>query len=200
MTGSLADCLGALDRCGAYLLDHQYTQASLSRLGLRALKGRDRAVADSVVLASAAMGKGGAGGGLEVRVAKARRVIADQNCCVRVVDKRLGLDLEEGTVFAEDGSEALLSERELAMMRGVRFYEDVVNGRLADGEAECDDEDGEAGWEMYSCNDEWWRDSEGRKVYYAGNEGGGEEATYFCYALVMWPTGRTSSLSPEVRA
>ena len=141
-------------------------------------------MADSVVLASAAMGQGGAGGGLEVRVAKARRVIIGHDEENEAEDEGLGLDLEEGTVFAEDGSEALLSERELAMMRGVRFYEDVVNGRLGeDGETKKD-------WEEYRRNDKWWHDSQGREVYYAGNEGAWPETTYFCYALVMWPTGR----------
>jgi hypothetical protein len=129
-------------------------------------------VADSLVLASAAMGQGGSGRGLVFHVVRARRVVSTYNDNKTMA---LGLELGEGTVFAEDGSEPRPDARDLAVMEGFRMYEDVINRQYP------------AMHEEYRCNDQWWKDADGGSIYYAGNEGAVLEQTYFCHVLIMWP-------------
>jgi hypothetical protein len=58
---------------GGLLLEHQYTESSLGRYGLRALKGHDRAIAGALEAAGALMGRNS----LELTIARATRVVID---------------------------------------------------------------------------------------------------------------------------
>jgi hypothetical protein len=124
---SLVQRVSTLDRCCGYILEHQYTSSSLSLLGLRALKGRDRAVADSLVLASAAMRQEDPGKGLVLHVARARRVINahDDRYATSAADLELQLDVGEGGVFAADGSEPSPGGGALELLRGIRSVPDI---------------------------------------------------------------------------
>jgi hypothetical protein len=73
----LAKLLAAEDECLGWLLHHQYTAASLDRLGCGALKGRDRVVADSLLSAGELMKLGAPGDELSVHVVEAQRVDVD---------------------------------------------------------------------------------------------------------------------------
>lgn len=125
----LAASLARLDGCVGYMLEHRYTPVSLARLGVRALKGRDRAMADALAAAGALLppregGGGGGGGGLVMHIAQAERRVDDQcESCDFGPGPRLTCKADD--VFRMDGSAT--GRAELALLRRFRFYDDVVN-------------------------------------------------------------------------
>jgi hypothetical protein len=61
-----------------------------------------------------------------------------------------------------------------------RLYDDIVNS--------WSEYENVTGIALFS-NDDWWRTASGRGVYYAGNQCGTQETTYYCYVLALWPVG-----------
>ena len=67
------------NRTLGYLLTHQYTQQSLSNLGLRALKRRDRTIAGALLAASTMMRAGSPGNELVINIARMSQT-NDRDC------------------------------------------------------------------------------------------------------------------------
>ena len=55
-------------------LEHQYTEASLRNLGLRALKGKDHAIADAFTSANSVLEQRGDGSDLSINIASCTQV------------------------------------------------------------------------------------------------------------------------------
>jgi hypothetical protein len=124
----LAARLVDLDGCLGYILEHRYTAVSLARLGVRALKGRDRPVADVLLSAGALIPparKAAPGeGGLVIHLARAERRVHDLcNGSDHGPGPRLTCAADD--VFRADGSPAAGAAR--GLLGRFRFYEDVVN-------------------------------------------------------------------------
>lgn len=168
----LAKQMEKLDGGIGYMLDHHYTTASLARYGLRALKGKDRTIADGLLTASDLLQTAAGGGGLVIHIAKARRVVVD------VGDggdygpgPRLATSRSDDA-FQPDGSPA--EEAALTLLQNIRFYDHIVNRKV---------------WKQGDYdnpNDEWWGDSEGAQLGFAGNEGGEGTQTYYSFVLTAW--------------
>ena len=194
----LAARLGDLDGCVGYILEHYYTAVSLARLGVRALKGRDRAVADGLLAAGALIPpsqQAAAGeGGSVIHLARAERLVDDQ---FDGNDHGPGpqLTCAADDVFRQDGSPA--AGAVLALLGRFRFYEDVVN-RVVWDEAYAGDPQRSIRFpppeedQVHTANApnaDWWEDAEGARITLYGNEGGGGEKTYHCYVLTVWRAG-----------
>ena len=192
---ALAEALKNFRGQGCLLLEHQYTISSLARYGLGALKGNDRLQASALKCASSLMASDG-GGGLELCVARATRVVTDHpNADPWSRERRPAVRPSDEAVFAEDGSAP--SERTLARLAGLRLYRDVINkygwkrgyrdyqwvDRLARDGGIFRGDRGE--WEFISGMDAWFKSAQGGNVRFTGNEGHGETTEYFCYVLVI---------------
>jgi hypothetical protein len=195
----LAARLTGLDECVGYILEHRYTAVSLARLGVRALKGRDRAVADALLAAGSLMppaAQSGDGGGLIIHLARAERLVDDQfDGCDFGPGPRLLCTADD--VFRADGSPA--DGTALGLLGRFRFYEDVVN-RVEWDDAQAREEtswmfgkrsdvDDEMMMPYFTPNKVWWEDAEGKPITYWGNEGGGGKMTYHCFVLTAWRAG-----------
>ena len=192
---ALAEALKNLRGQGCLLLEHQYTMSSLARYGLGALKGKDRLQASALKCASSLMVQDG-GGGLELCIARAARVVTDHpDSHPWSRRRRPAVQPSVDTVFAEDGSTP--SERTLDRLTRLRLYRDVINkygwkngyrnyqwvDRLArDDSIYCGDRNE---WEFISGMDAWFKSAQGGKVKFTGNEGHGETTEYFCYVLAI---------------
>ena len=171
----LAARLASLDTCYGLLLEHAYTEASLLGVGMRALKGRDRAAAASLACASALMAQGPTGRGLALFLARAERIIVDHDdygCYCLNAEDAPALSLAPGSTLNLDGTVA--STEAVAMLRGLDLYRDIVN---------ADPAESEYGAELQ----EWWKDRSGEGVYIVGNEGVQPPQTYSCYVLCFCP-------------
>ena len=197
----LAARLAGLEGCLGYILEHRYTAVSLARFGVRALKGRDRAVADGLLAAGAliqpaAQAAAGRDGGLVIHLARAER---------RVNDLSEGCDFGPGPrltcaaddVFRSDGSAT--DGAALGLLGRFRFYDDVVNRKVWGNTETAQrlrysvdigrDDAAEDIMPYYTPNAVWWGDAEGEPIEYWGNEGADGDKTYHCYVLTAWLAG-----------
>ena len=93
-------------------LEHQYTESSLSHLGTRALKGRDRAIADAILATSNVLAEKDSGNELSICVASSTQV-REEDCDESGYVFDVGLSNEEmndrmktklNVVFEQDGT------------------------------------------------------------------------------------------------
>ena len=189
----LAKYLNKADRCLGWVLDHQYTPASLERYGCYALKGKDRAIADCILTASDLMRKENPDHELAVFIVKAERIDYDEGeGQVEIGEARL--DLIDGVHSAEGlGIRARytpIDPRYTAALRSLRFFDDILNQK--EGMESDEDE-----YDLKRRNDNFWRNCLGRQVSYAGNEGGEGEKLYSCYVLTLMRKSCVDDLSFE---
>ena len=99
-------------------LEHQYTEASLGELGIRALKGRDRAITDAILTASNVLAQKDSGNELSMCVASSTQ-LREEDCDDDGSVLDLGLSNEEMndrmktklvSVFEPDGQSQQESE------------------------------------------------------------------------------------------
>lgn len=168
-----------------WILEHQYTPASLSKYGFLALKGRDRVIADSLATAGELIKQEDPTFVSAVHVVQAQR--DDHDEAGDEDGKAQGAPelALEGGVFCPDAAEPSDADRQ--MLRGLRFYDDIVNRELLDPGAE-DELDR---WELREVNDRFWRNFMGRtpeylaEDEYAGNEAATRDTRYQCYLVTF---------------
>ena len=166
------------------MLSHQYTPASLSQLGCAALKGRDRAIADALLTAGELLRNSSPGDELDLRIARAERLESDRDAGRRRLGLNGGMFCVEGSLLRSQPTESdIVCE---GALRGMRFYDDVINQV---DESQDDDEDpdgllaGQEGWERRLAHpDRFWRDALGSRVQYFDDE---EGTLYSCYVLTL---------------
>ena len=167
----LADALRKFlgSRTFGYMLTHEYTRQTLTALGLRGLKLRDRAVAGTVLAASTLMrAQGGPGDELVLHIAKAARDTPDE---YGTDGAKPHIDTDEHEeIYTADGALRRLAE---ARLGSFKFFRDVVNyhkkaeRRWGEGDHDL------CGWHY------------DRKEGYKGNEGSAEASTYKRYVLIF---------------
>ena len=181
----LKEPLKKVERCIGWILEHQYTTASLSKYGLLALKGVDRVIAASLVTAGELIKQEDPSFVSTVHIVQAQRddhdVAGDEDGTAQGVPELV----LEGGVFCPDGSEP--SDADGSVLRGLRFYDDIINREPVDPEEEeeMDRHD------MREVNDRFWHDFSGdtprylAEDEYAGNEAATRDTRYQCYLLTF---------------
>jgi predicted 2-oxoglutarate/Fe(II)-dependent dioxygenase YbiX len=110
----LKEPLKKAERCLGWILEHEYTPASLSKYGILALKGADRAVADSLVTAGELMRLDDPSLSLSVHLAQARRddqdVAGDEEAQGA---PELAMDGDSDGLFCADGTEPSEADRQV---------------------------------------------------------------------------------------
>ena len=196
-------------------LEHQYTEASLGHLGIRALKGRDRATADAFSAASSVLAKKGKELSMcvascsQVRVANCdiEGESMDDDWSFDQIDEMMSTELK--VVFEPDGK----VNRAMEDLR-VNWSNWVVNDSLipSDSDGDCekrrerrdakddrsngDVDDDYPNFEEYDSDDHLemrfqrlgaWRSTHETSVHVTGNAGATRNTTYACYILLVFP-------------
>ena len=192
-------------------LEHQYTEDSLGHLGIRALKGRDRAIADAFLAAGGVLAQKDRGNELSMCIASSSQV-REEDCDENGSTIYVGLSNEDmddrmdtklKTVFELDGkvnkslkdlgvdwtnwarSESfVLSDSHDSEVEDERKRRDEEDDRDSDRFDDYDSDD----YDYYRFQRmSAWRMVRREKVNLTGNEGATKETTYACYILVVWP-------------
>ena len=193
-------------------LEHKYTEASLSKLGVRALKGRDRATAEALLAAGHVLS--------EVEKDKGNELSMCIASCTQV--REVGCDSDNGrtdpdsdvdardtklkVVFETDGkinedlqrlkvdwtswvqSEALiLSDSDPDYKNKRRRRDDKEDSDKDDKDDSGGDKDGESDDDEDDYHYSAWRSMHDRVMHRTGNEGATKETTYSSYILMVWP-------------
>ena len=181
----LKEPLKKVKRCVGWILEHQYTPASLSKYGLLALKGKDRVIAASLVTAGELIKQEDPSFVSTVHIVQAQRddhdEAGDEDGTAQGAPE---LVLEEG-VFCPDGSEPPDADRRV--LRELRFYDDIVNREPLDPEEKKKMDS----YKARKVNDKFWHDFRNEtprylpEDEYAGNEAATRDTRYQCYLLTF---------------
>ena len=191
----LAAHLRRVDGCLGWILDHQYTPASLERYGCGALKGKDRAVSDALLTARDLMRRDVPNDELLLYIVRAQRIDEDRGGG-EVQFGEPELDLNDGLHSAEGprmraGGAGDAGPVVLGALRSLRFFDDILNRNLR---SEEDEEYSEDSYEGKMRNDDFWHSPLGGGVSYTGNEGGEGTKLYSCYVLALLRRARAFPL------
>lgn len=156
-----------------FALDHRYTQASLARLGVGALKGADRERVDGVIAGA----KFGEMGRVDLAICSLSRTDFEtgDGCHYTGFDV---VDTEKGAAEiceAYDAEGRTLATSSLGFLNWTSL-EEVDSDEDADSFFQLEDEG---------------------EVEYTGNEGASRETTYSAMAVALWPVSERYRISPR---
>lgn len=145
-------------------MDHQYTTSSLARLGVAALKGKDRSLADTLSFAP----------DWKVILAKVKKTDEESGEGDGYYGDFEVYDTEHGDpcleeLFHQDGTNA--AENITWLSRELELQSIDDGGMILASEQECD---------------EMWGEGDSGSVEYTGNEGANRETTYDMYMLIAY--------------
>eukprot|EP00291_Cryptomonas_curvata_P022303 CAMPEP_0172175808 /NCGR_PEP_ID=MMETSP1050-20130122/14442_1 /TAXON_ID=233186 /ORGANISM="Cryptomonas curvata, Strain CCAP979/52" /LENGTH=361 /DNA_ID=CAMNT_0012847969 /DNA_START=568 /DNA_END=1653 /DNA_ORIENTATION=+ len=177
------------DVCLGVLLEHKYTRASLSTLGLKALKGVDRNFAGTLLAASAALAQQSPPDELVLHIAKAIRAESSSDG----VEARPAVYFRH--VFRADGAQR--DSKTVDLLNTFDMERHVLNELQRVGPPESTD--GAKWWEEYGLEEEpdwaydwtpkadagWWHKIP-HSSGYTGNQGASYDRVYEIYVVTFW--------------
>ena len=182
-------------------LEHKYTEASLSQLGVRALKGRDRATAEALLAAGDVLAEKEKDRGNELSMCIAScSQVREEDCSYNGTSYSGAYAYERDTklkvVFEADGKinkelqrlkvdwTSWIQSESFILSDSDSDYEEKRRRRDDKDDSGSDkDDDRDGGDYAYSA----WRSMHDRHVHVTGNEGATKTTTYSSYILMVWP-------------
>ena len=194
-------------------LEHQYTEDSLSHLGIRALKGRDRATADALLAAGNMLAQKDRGNELSICIAacsQKREEELDENGSIEDLDQLLSsewdhlIDTELKSVFELNGKvNKCLKDLSVDWTSWVRSESFILSDSNSDQEDERKCRENEYydsdDFDDYDSDDKRlyreqrmsaWRTTRHKRVVSYGIDGEYRQTKYSCNILLLWPTKR----------